>query len=91
MELHEIIENELLEQKSLSALIWLINNGREFEFKHKDTSCFITRDLSLKFVSLWVDKKEQSFDSMEELLRSANINGIPFIKAWEDIQISFLF
>lgn len=29
MDLYELIENELFDKKSISALIWLIANGRE--------------------------------------------------------------
>lgn len=29
MDLYELIENELFDKKSISALIWLITHGRE--------------------------------------------------------------
>ena len=55
MGLYEQIERELLDEKSLAALIWLIDRGRELEFSANGVACFISRSGSARYVSLWVD------------------------------------
>lgn len=51
--LHDIIAYELLEKKSLSALIYLIDRGREVEFELNKKTYFISCSGSNKYVSLW--------------------------------------
>lgn len=41
MDLYELIENELFDKKSISALIWLITHGRELEAKYESHLIFI--------------------------------------------------
>ena len=91
MELHDLNTNELISQKSLSALIWLVNHGRELEFRIDNTVCFISRSNSAKNVSLWVNRSEQSFDSMEALIEKSSINQKPFLQIWDDAEIETLF
>ncbi len=91
MGLHDLITNELITQKSLSALIWLINHGRELEFKVNDTVCFISCSHSKRTVSLWINQAEQYFDYIEELIANATIHGIPFLISWNDAVIITVF
>ena len=91
MGLYEQIERELLDQKSLAALIWLIDRGRELEFSANGVACFISRSGSAQYVSLWVDGSEQSFGSVETLLENASIQQKPLLHLWPLIHIETLF
>lgn len=91
-DLHDCIENELKENKSIAALIYLVNHGREVEFRlHDNTLGFISCSKSLKYVSLWYDGKEQAFESIELLLTESKIKGNDFISRWNEIFISYIF
>ena len=83
MDIHDSIVNELFNKKSLAALIFLIDCGRELEFKMNGKEYFISRDSSKKYVSLWENKNEQSFESVLELIENATIENICFFAAWE--------
>lgn len=89
--LHDWIADELIAKKSLSALIWLIDQGRELEFRVGDTVGFISGSHSAGKVSLWVDQIEQSFGSMEALIEHSTIHERPFCQAWKDVRIETLF
>ena len=91
MELYEQIQRELLDQKSLAAMIWLIDRGRELEFSVNDVPCFISRSGSAQYVSLWVDGNEQSFESVETLLETAVVQQEPLLHLWPVIHIETLF
>ncbi|MBQ4569721.1 MAG: hypothetical protein IJA62_06705 [Ruminococcus sp.] len=90
MNVHELIVNELFETKSLAALIFLIDNGRELEFTVDKNECFITRDNSKKYVSLYVNNNESSFDSVCELIEIAMIEDIRFLAAWNKAELMYL-
>ena len=87
---HELIVTELFERKSLAALIFLIDCGRELEFRINVKDYFISCCNSKKYVSLWCNKYEQSFDSVYELLENAKIENIDFCVAWADAELMFL-
>ena len=89
--LHDMIVDELCNKKSISALIWLISQGRELEASYQKRTFFISAHNSTRRVSIWIDKQEQAFCSMEELLESADIDGNTIIDIWDDIQIDTLF
>ena len=91
MDLHDRIVRELLEHKSFAALIWLIERGRELEFSVDGVPCFISRSGSEKVVSLWVDGKQQAFDSIEQLIENAVIGQNRLLDICNTIQISTLF
>ena len=92
MDLHGIIEKEFFGTKSLAALIWLIDMGRELEFEFNGTIYFISRYADAKkYVSLWQDKSEQSFDSVSELIVNATIENHPFLFVWNEAKIQTLF
>ena len=91
LRLHERIEDELLDGKSLAALIWLAERGREIELTLRGEMYFISRCSSSKFVSFWHGEEEQSFDSVEELLVGAKAaDGTPFT-LWDEIEIETIF
>ena len=88
---HDLIVNELFEKRSLAALIFLIDCGRELEFKVNGNKCFISCDGSKKYVSLYVNKEEQSFDSVSELIANATIADMEFLVVWEQAELEYLF
>ena len=90
LSLHDQIICELFDKKALSALIWLVDHGREQEFRWQGRPGFISRSGSAKVVSIWLDKQEQAFDSTEALVRDALRGGKPFYQIWEDIELECL-
>ena len=91
MELHDRIAEELDRTKSLAALIWLVQQGREVEFTVEGKSYFLSRSRAERYVSLWDSQTEQSFDSVEELLENATLAGRPFLEGWEKAGIETIF
>lgn len=89
--LHDMISDELCDKKSIAALIWLISQGRELEASYQKITFFISSHNSTGRVSIWMDKQEQAFSSIEELIESAEINGNKLIDIWNDIHIDTLF
>ena len=90
MDLYELIENELFDKKSISALIWLITHGRELEAKYNGHSIFISSSLLENMASIWIDKEEYKFDSIEMLLNLAEIDEYRLIDGWNDIEFEYL-
>ncbi len=90
-DLHDRIVEELDRTKSLAALIWLVERGRELEFSVEGKGYFLSRSKAEQYVSLWDSKTEQSFDTVEQLLENAAIGGRPFLDAWKDAKIETIF
>ncbi len=90
MELHQYLEDELFNNKSLGALVYLVEAGREFEFSHKGKSCFISRWESQKEVSLWIDKTEHAFDNITKLIEYKSFEKKSLLEIWEEIEIETL-
>ena len=74
MNMHDKMAKELFDNKSLKALSYLIGHGRELEFEYDKKRCFLSKDNSSGFVSIWVEKKEQ-------LIETAEINNVSFVSA----------
>ena len=91
MDIHDVIVNEWFEKKSLAALVFLIDCGRELEFMVNGKEYFISCDSSKKYVSLWEDKNEQSFDSVLELVKNAKVENVCFLSAWEQAELVYLY
>ena len=91
MELHDRIVEELDQTKSLAALIWLIDRGRELEFSVEGKGYFLSRSKAEQYVSLWDSAAQQGFDAVEQLLENAVIDGRPFLDAWQDAKIETIF
>lgn len=87
IDLDDFLYHELMEKKSVGALICLIDAGHEVEFSIDGKSYVISPHQSSKAVSLWVDKKEQEFDSISELLEYTMIDKSPLLSVWEKIKI----
>ena len=90
MDAYNLIVEELMNHKSLAALIFLIDHGRELEFKVNGKEYFSSRDGSQKYVSLWKNKTEQSFDSVLAMLENASIEEQCFLAAWEQAELEYL-
>ena len=56
---HEDMVKALLDEKSLAALIYLLDVGRELEFKVKDTVYFVSKDKAQKYVSIWKGRRSR--------------------------------
>lgn len=88
---HEEKERALMEEKSLDALKFLINHGREVEFSLNANVYFMSKDGSKKNVSIWKDEKEQAFDSFDKMIKNAQIEKKPFLSVWDKVDIEFIF
>ena len=88
---HEDMVKALLDENSLAALIYLLDAGRELEFKVRDTVYFVSKDKAQKYVSIWKGQEEQSFDHAYDLIEYSLVEGIPFYSAWKDAEIMTLF
>ena len=88
---HDQIENALFETKSLEALAYLLDAGRELEFSYHGAMGFISCSGSKSGVSLWMNRTEQSFADIMELMDHAMIEGRAFRSAWNEIEIETLF
>lgn len=92
--LHDLIVKEFERTKSLSALIYLIEHGREIEFSFEGKGYFLSRSNSRKRVSLWSNQgqEEQSFDNIEELIIKAKmLNGAVLLNVLPHIQLETIF
>ncbi len=90
--LHDLIVKEFEQTKSLSALIYLIEHGREIEFSFEGRRYFLSRSNSQKRVSLWNNQEEQSFDNIEQLIEKAMIfNDVVLLDVLPQIQVETIF
>ena len=88
---HDSAIAALFEQKSLDALRYLIDHGRELEFSYAGENYFISRSNAQKYVSLWGNGTQQSFDSVPTLIDNATLQQTPFRTAWMLVVLQYLF
>jgi len=88
---HDEMVTALMEEKSLKALVYLIDHGRELEFMSGEHTYFISKSNAEKYVSLWKKEHEQSFDHMYDLIEHGEVEGQPFFKVFKESEISTLF
>ena len=94
LHIHDLIAKEFEHTKSLSALIYLIEHGREIEFLFGGRRYFLSCSNSQKRVSLWnsQNQEEQSFDTIEELIEKATMeNGKNLLDVLPQIQLETIF
>lgn len=91
IELHDLITDELYKKKSLAAMMWLITQGRELEASYDGQSFFISCSGSSKNVSIWIEKEETPFETIEELVELGEIRGYRIIDVWDKIELGVLF
>ncbi|MBE7012401.1 MAG: hypothetical protein E7415_06985 [Ruminococcaceae bacterium] len=89
--LHQHMEDELLNDRSLGALVYLIQQGREFEFFYNGILCFISCSESDKEVSLWIDKTEYAFDNVTQLIEYKAFEDKSLLEIWNDVVFETLF
>lgn len=83
---HDAMVRALAEEKSLEALVYLINHGREVEFQTGNICCFISRSPSKGFVSLWIQQEEHPFSSAEALVLDNE-----FLTAWKQADVETVY
>ena len=91
MDLHDVIVEELFNNKSFGALIYLIDKGRELEFSYDGIDCFISCSESNSYVSLWCGKEQQDFESVEKLIVNSKVGEHKLIDIWKDVEFRTLF
>ncbi len=91
MDIYSTIEKELFDNRAVAAFIWLIENGRELELSYKNVNVFISRDGSKEKVSLWINKKEQAFNSVEDLFERATIGTYKLCEVWQEVELGVLY
>lgn len=89
--IQDIITEELFNNKSVAAFLYLINKGRELELKFKEQTLHISRDGSQKSCSVWIGKEEQAFDSVEDLFLNGQVFEKKIYEIWADIELITLF
>lgn len=89
--LHQYLQDELCENKSLGALVYLVEHGRKFEFSYNGALCFISFTKTQKEVSLCIDKTEYVFDNITKLIESKVFQGKSLLDIWNEIEIETLF
>lgn len=47
--------------------------------------------ITRKNVSIWVDKDEQSFENLEQLLEDARIDNVCLLDSWNQIEFGVLY
>ena len=88
---HDCASAELFDNHSLNALCFLIEHGRELEFVYCGHEYFLSCSGSKQYVSLWSKGTEQSFAGLNEFINNATLQGIPFLAAWDQIELQYLF
>lgn len=81
---HDLIQDELLDNYSLGALDYLIAHGRELEFQFQGEHFFLSKHVSLKYVSLFHNEIEQAFESMDDFFERAKLLDQPFLDVWKE-------
>ena len=89
--LHQYLQEDLFNNKSLGALVYLVEMGREFEFFYEGKLCFISRSESHTEVSLWIDKAEYAFENITKLIEYKAFENKSLLEIWDKIEIETLF
>jgi len=88
--LYDMIRNELWEKHSISALLYLLNGGRELEFVFSKRTGSIT--WIEKKIYLYVEEMDnQIFDTPWDMISKGKIDGKSFFELWNEIEIKVLF
>ena len=89
MNFHTVLSDELLEKNSIGAFVWLIDHGREIEFKYKEQEYFVTTED--EDIVLWHDYKKQSFSCMEEMFEEVRLCDEDIYEVWDDVEFTCIF
>jgi len=88
--LYDMIRDELWEKHSISALLFLLDGGRELNFLYKEKPYGIFRDNKKWFLS-GENINEQQFDDAWSLLNNGVIEEKYIFELWNHIEIQILF
>lgn len=88
---YDKVGNELFDKHSLAALIILISIGDELDFHYKNISYGISWLNEKVLLSSPEEEKDQKFDNIKDLILYSTIGGNPFIDAWDDLILDFLW
>ena len=88
--LYDSICAELWEKHSLSALLFLLNTGRELNFIYEGKQCGIFRH-EKRWILSGEPVGNQEFDTALELISYSNFNGKEFFEVWDNIELKVLF
>ena len=91
MELHQRHTDALFATKSLDALVFLIDAGRELEFTFGGQAYFLSGCDTGGYICLYCGAHVQRFDTMQELIRNAVLLDQPFSQAWYQAELQYLF
>lgn len=81
---HDAMTEALAEDKSLGALVWLVEHGREVEFRADGVLCFLSQTHG--GISLWVGQVQRSFPSAEALIRDED-----FLALWNRAVVETIY
>jgi hypothetical protein len=89
-DLYEMIVNEL-NNKSIAALLFLLDNGRELSFEYNNTRYAITWNGEKLYLDNENHNDLQKFDDTWNFIENALLQEKTFIEVWEDIKLINLF
>jgi len=89
--MQQYLQDDLINDKSLGALVYLLEKGREFEFTYKGILCFISRSETQREVSVWINKVEYPFDNFDTLAETKIFENKSLLEIWDEIEIETLF
>ncbi|OGO86089.1 MAG: hypothetical protein A2Y24_04415 [Clostridiales bacterium GWE2_32_10] len=90
-ELYDIIINELYEDKSISALLYLLEGGRELSFRYENEEFSVTRDKERFYLNSQDSKKSQIYVDAWQLIEKGQVHGKKFMDIWKDIELLTLY
>ena len=90
-ELYDIIVNELYNHKTIAALLFLLDNGRELSFLYKDIEYSITWKNKLLYLDNENHDNVQIFSNSWELVENSKIEKYKFLEVWNEIKLLTLF
>lgn len=90
LKLHDLIVEELSNKKSIAALIFLINAGRELEFSFDGIEFFISGHTKGQGIELAQSNHAEHFEDMHKLICCSTLASVPFIDAWPNVILNCL-
>lgn len=89
-DLYEMITDELFNNKSIAALLFLLQGGRELTFKYNNEELSITRDGEKYYLNSSKDCI-QTYDSAWQLLEDGKLGENKFLHVWKEIELITLY
>lgn len=89
-DLYEMIRTELWDKHSISALVFMLDTGREINFSFKELKGGAFRNEG-KWLLTLENQDTQEFKTSWSLLNSGTIQGKKFFDVWSEIELEVLF